>query len=146
MLKRILVEHTHDIFYDVNELSLNKKVKIIKDAFAQNYKWWVDILDCSVSWARQNIDLTFEEIMDKFSDKAHFVIIHRKGFHHDRGFPDPGDKHGLRRWHLEVGFRSHANIAEPDYYLWIYVSEDKVEKFVKKYDLQILNAIKATGQ
>jgi len=125
--------YINDQFYKVKHLSLETKIEIIEDAYSQKYRWWVDKLDCNESFARQTIDWTFDQIMEKFSDGAHFIFIHRQGFVHDRGFPDPGDEYGFNRYHLEVGFRVMSGI---DYFLWIYVDESKVEEFVEKYNLE----------
>ncbi len=127
--------YIHDQFYKVHDLSLETKIEIIEDAYKQNYCWWVDKLEYNGNSARQAIDWTLEQIMEKFNDKAHFIFIHRKGWVHDRGFPDPGDKHGYHRYHLEVGFRSMTGI---DYFLWIFADESKVEEFVDKYNLEPL--------
>ena len=133
LIKNKMRDYTPDQFYKTQDLSLDTKLKIINDAHSQCYEWSVDKLDCNESFARQRIEMSFEDIMEKFNDKAHFVVIHRKGHHHDRGYPDPGD--GWNRWHLEVGFRVMSGI---DYFLWVYVSEDKVEEFVNKYNLEKL--------
>lgn len=65
--------YENDIFYNTQSLSLTEKVAIIEDAFALKTEWWVDILDCSVSWARQRIEMSFEDILLKFHSKAHFI-------------------------------------------------------------------------
>jgi len=127
-----------DIFYDTSQLDFDTKVEIIEDAFGKKYKWWVDVLDCSKSWARQRVVMSFKEIMEKFDDKAYFTVIYRKGYTNNRGFPDPGDGYGYHsRWHLEVGFRSSYTVPV-EWFLWIYCPEDKVESFVNKYNLEAL--------
>jgi len=43
------------IFYDTRELTLSDKIKIIQEAKRISYKWWVDKLDCTISWTRQEL-------------------------------------------------------------------------------------------
>ena len=112
------MEYKRDIFYDVSELTLEKRIDIIKKAFSLKTTWWVDILDCKKSFRRKCIEMSFEEIMKKFDEKCHFVVIHRQG-----NFRFEGD-------FIEVGFCT-INVNEPDYFLWIYVPVDKKDFILK---------------
>ena len=110
-----------DIFYDTRDLSLEQKIAILKDCKEICFRWWTDKLDCSVSFARQSIDMTFEEIMEKFDKKAHFVVIDRAFF--------PIDK----KKHFEIGFSTMSGI---DYFLFLWVENDKMPMIIEKYNLK----------
>ena len=110
-------EYQRDIFYDVDDLPFETKTKILMDAFAINTKWWADHLDCNVSIARQKVDMTFEEIMAKFTKKSLCCVIHRRGY----------DTHG------EFGFRCMGR--GEDYFLWIITTVEDLIKLTERYDL-----------
>jgi hypothetical protein len=112
-----------DIFYKTRELSLSQKIALIKDCKEICFHWWTDKLDCTQSFARQRIDMTFEEIMNKFDNSAHFVVI-------DREFC-PFDE----TKHFEIGFRTMSAI---DYFLWIWVEDDKMPVIIEKYNLKTM--------
>jgi hypothetical protein len=117
-----------DIFYKVGHLSLIQKSIIIHYAKLGAIDWWVDKLDCSESWARQRIDMSFNEIMKKLDEKCHFVIIHR------RGYLDDKDKE-LWKWKGEVGFTTMGLGVE--YYLWIHINEDYLKEMIEEFDLEV---------
>ena len=110
-----------DIFYDIRKLSLAQKIALINDCKDICFHWWTDKLDCSESWARQRIDMTFEEIMAKFSDEAHLAVV-------DRDFYPIDEKK-----HFEIAFRSMTGI---DYFLWIWVEDEKMPMIIEKYNLK----------
>ncbi len=113
-------KYKQDLFYNVKKLPLKDKIDLIETAYKIAYKWWVDELDCSKSFARQEIEMDFETIMKKFNDSAHFVFIHR------RVFED----------YLEIGF---CTMETPiDYYLFLYLNKKHIPMFVKKYNLNIV--------
>jgi hypothetical protein len=113
------MSHQHDIFYKVSDLSLIEKSDIINCAKSKPTAWWVDKLDCAESWARQRVDMSFNEIMQKFGNSCHFTIIHRRGY----------EKKG------EIGFSTMG--LGVDYFLWIEISEDFLEDIIKKFELEI---------
>ena len=110
-----------DTFYDTSELSLNQKVSLINDCKLVCYEWWVDKLDCSESPARQRINITFDEIMGKFTSKAHFVVIDRGHFLE------------FERKHFEIAFRTMTGI---DYFLWIHVEDAMMPDIIEKYGIK----------
>jgi len=110
-----------DIFYNTRELTLAQKIALIKDCMEICFNWWTDKLDCSESWARQRVDLTFEEIMGKFNDEAHFVVIDRKYYFLNE------------KKHFEIAFRTMTAI---DYFLWILVEDEKMLMIIEKYNLK----------
>lgn len=111
-----------DTFYNTRYLSLTQKIELLKDSKSICYTWWVDKLDCSISFARQRIDMSFEEIMEMFSDSAHFVVIDRK-FH-------PLDKVK----HFEIGLS--AMTSPTDYFLFIWIEDEKMPDILEKYKLK----------
>jgi len=110
----IYEQHEH---YDTSVLSFKEKEDLLRKAFDKKFNWWVDKLDCRVSFAREKTDMSFEEVMTHFSDKACMVVIHRK-----KGFLDDAP-------HLEVGFCTMESPIE--YFLWIEVPISLKEEFVK---------------
>ena len=114
--------YERDLFYDTDDLSPLDKIKIIQNAFDVKSEWRVDKLDCSKSFARQKIEMSFPDIMEKFNNNAHFVVIHRKGFSSEE--------------HIgEVAFRT---MSEIEYFLWIYLSVSQLNKIIEKYKLKLL--------
>lgn len=109
------------IFYDVSSLDIKQKISILNNAKENATKWWVDKLDCSESWSRQKINMSFEDILKKFkkAKRHHFVVI--------------------QRFRLttfgEIGFSLKEDV---EYFLWIYVSLHDFEKLIKKYNLKKL--------
>ncbi len=113
------MNYQRDIFYSTEKLSFEQRRQVLLDAKEKCYKWHVDILDCKVSWARQYIDMSFEDIMQKFNNSAHFVIINRKGYKEEE-------------FNLEIGF---STMIDPSYYLWIHLKESEIDYFIEKYKL-----------
>lgn len=107
----------NDIFYNTRHLSISEKVTVLNEAYALHERWWVDILDCNISFARQKVEMSFEDVMLKFNENAHFVIIHRKGFEH----------------YGEIGFCTLKSI---EYFLWIHLTEEKLQYLVLKFALK----------
>jgi hypothetical protein len=110
-------QHIH---YDVSDLSLEEKKDLMKLAFGLAFEWWVDELNCSKSFCRKKVDMSFDDILDKLKENAHVVFINRK----ER--PDTPE-------HLEVGFCSMGVPVE--YFLWIRVpisEKDVFKEYMKK--------------
>lgn len=96
-------------------LTLEQKCQICYQAKEIADRWWVDKLDCSVSFARQLIEMDFETIMSKLNEKALFSIIHRNYIDCEN--------------YIEVGFRTFENDS-PDYFLWICFDLDKLPEIL----------------
>jgi len=115
----------HDIFYNIRHLTLEQKKQLCIDAKEKSFDWRVDKL---VSLARQQIDMSFEDIMSKLDEKCHFVFINRRGDEQWKGkeyFP--------HTWCLETGF---CTLSGADYYLRIYMKDKEKDFFIKKYNLK----------
>ena len=112
----------NDIFYTISDLPIEKIIELLKEAKEMSFEWWVDILDINNSFARQRIDMSFDDVVKRIDNSTHFVFIHRKGY--------PDWEH-----YLEIGFRTmEAN----DHFLFIHVNEEKLKCFVNKYTLKKL--------
>jgi hypothetical protein len=109
-------------FYKIQDLDFKTRKNILYDAKELCEKWHVDILDCSISIRRKKIDMGFHDIMAKFDKDCHFTIIHRKGM-----MLNEDD-------YLEIGFCTMNRPA--DYFLWIFLNEDKLSWFETKYNLE----------
>ena len=106
-----------DIFYDTSGLTHGQQEALLRKAYSICSEWWLDKLDCSVSWARQRVpDASFEDAMSHFVDNAFFVVIHRRQILM------------IDKPYLEVGFRSMEHI---DYFLWIIVPLERSDAIVK---------------
>lgn len=112
------MSYNHDIFYKISDLSLIDKSEIIHYAKRKATDWWVDKLDCAESWSRQKVEMSFSDIMQKFTNKCHFTVIHRRGY----------EKKG------EIGFSTMGLGIE--YYLWINISEEDLDELVEKFELE----------
>ena len=110
-----------DTFYNTKDLSLTQKIELLRDCKEAGYTWWIDKLDCSVSTSRQHIDMDFEEVIKKFDYSAHFSVIDRKY--------SPSDAVKC----FEIGFRTMGIV---DYFLWIWVEDEKMQNILRKYNLQ----------
>jgi hypothetical protein len=112
-----------DTFYNTRRLPLTQKIELLKDCKEVCYTWWVDKLDCSVSTSRQQIEMDFEEIIKKFDEFAHFVVVDRDFFSVDE----------IK--HFAIAFRAMTVL---DYFLWIRVEDKKMQKILEKYNLRLV--------
>jgi hypothetical protein len=108
------------IFYNTKNLTKKKKKEIIDFSYKKCFNTWVDILDCNISWRRQTIDMSYKDVMKRFNQKCHFVII---------------DRYDLltKSRYGEVGFNTLG--SGPEYFLYILVTSDILEEIVNKYKL-----------
>lgn len=103
--------------YRTDHLSLHQKKAICRLAHPKCTNWWADMLDCSKSVRREEIDVSFDEIMEKLDEDAYFTIIHRNSSHEN---------------HLEIGFRTGG--LGPDYFLWMILDPEHIDDFTTKLD------------
>jgi len=106
-------------FFDTDHLSIEEKDTLLRDSKDRCYEWWVDTLDCSISFSRQKTQMEFEDILKKLTNDCLFTIIHRKFIER----------------HLEIGFCTLS--GAPDYFLWIKCHESDIQYFVDKYKLKV---------
>lgn len=121
-------DYQPNVHYDIHDLTMEQRVLLLREAKEDAFEWRVDVLDCSVSSARQQVTMPFEEIMAKFDRACHFVVIHRRGYA-DR----KTERDSMWHWHLEVGFCTMG--LGNSYYLWLLLPEALVEKYTIKYNL-----------
>ena len=112
------------IFYKTNKLSMDEKTALLRDCMEISYVWWADKLDCSVSFARQKYECAFEEILGRFKEDSHFVVINRGTW---------GDVLCEEREHFEIAFRTMESPI--DYFLFIEVESEKMPPILEKYRL-----------
>jgi len=110
------------VFYKTYQMSLENKINFLKDAYKLKTDFWVDVLDCKISSRRQRIKMSFEEILKKFNNECHFVIINRYSIMSE-------ERYG------ETGF---STMTDPDYFLWVYFSLEDLKILIKKYKLKTL--------
>lgn len=104
------------IFYKT-EFSISNKKKLLIESKDLSYHWWVDILDCSKSIRRQEIKMSFEDILNYLKKDSHFVFIHRRSPYEE---------------YIEVGF---STMKTPSYFLWVYCDIRYLSYFISKYNL-----------
>jgi len=113
-------DYQQPIFYDSSYLSLEEKEELCREAYSMCYHWHVDN---QPGWTRERIDMPFEEVLRYlYSNKCHFVIIHRRGYFEKC---------------LEIGFSTldRGSNVGGDIFLWLNLDEDKIPYFVNKYNL-----------
>ena len=121
--------YVQDICYNTSHLTLGQKREICIEAKKVCFEWWVDKLDCSKSVARQNIEMSFEDILKKLTDDCHFVFIYRRGYENWKN-----NKYFKHTWSIEIGFCTMGKGV--DYFLFIYMKEEEKDIFINKYVLE----------
>lgn len=118
-----------DIFYDIEEKSQKQIDSILKECYDLSYNSWVDILDCSKSFCREKIDMSFDEVMElkKTTGRPYYVFIHRRGY-------EKWKTNDFFKWQLEAGFRLMEK--KVDHFLWINCKEECIQPLVSKYKLR----------
>jgi hypothetical protein len=117
--------------WDIQHLSNDEIIELIQDGYDRNYEWWVDTLDCSVSWARQRCEMSYEEVMKKFCKGCHFTFITGEELRHS-----VEDECLYTQRYIEICF-STMTTCRPEYFLWIEVDADEcLNFFIKKYKLK----------
>jgi adenine-specific DNA methylase len=113
-----------DVFYNAEDrLTKDQQVELLEDAKTVCVKWWVDELDCKKSFARQRIEMSWEDAIEHFKNVEGFCmvsVIERK------------EQFDMSR-HLEVSYRIQD--GRRDLFLWIVIQKDIGESFVKKHGL-----------
>ena len=121
--------YLYDIFYQVENLDLESKKSILYEAYNKATSYHVDYLDCDKSIARQRTDLDFNEVIEKFDESCHFVVIYRRG---EDEYKETG--HSIFKWWCgEVGFTTMK--LGVNYFLFIYLTKEDLFKIVDKFAL-----------
>jgi len=99
-----------NIHYSTDKLSFEQKKQVLINAKSVSTDVRTEILDCSKSFRRQDIDMSFDEMLnkfDEFKDQLHFTIINRR-------FDDD---------YIEV---CCSTLSSPNYFLYIDVPVRKL--------------------
>lgn len=105
--------------YDAQHLNPAQQKQLLIDAKAVCFRWWADILDCSRSFHRQPIDISFEDMLEKHTDRAFFSVLYRDSY-----VDDPNDVH------IEVAF---STMTQPDYFMWVLVECEVAKPILDNY-------------
>ena len=113
-----------DIFHSLDHIK-NKR-SFMEDCISQSYKVKCNELDCSKNFCRVFTKKTASEILD-ISEQCiysfwNFII-------RDKRFPEEKE-------YIEAGMSATKNLSSPEYFIWIYIDLEKLDYFVKKYDLK----------
>lgn len=121
-------EYEPDVFFNVQNLSLEQKKKLLRSAYNKRIGFHVDMLDAEKSFSRKEINMSFEEILQKLKDSSHFVFIDRKGFKKSDGKPM-----GKEEYVLEIGFSESED--QKNYYLFIFCDRKEISYFINTFQL-----------
>lgn len=108
------------IFYDVSSLSEDDKLILLAEAKRKNSNWWVDKLDCAKSFSREPIKMSFDNIIKKLDETAHFVVIKRYD-------------HIENKYYGEIGFSTMG--SNVNYFLFIYLKEIHLDYIIDIFEL-----------
>jgi hypothetical protein len=107
--------------FNLHELSRENQLEFFKHSFELKCDWWLDGLDCGVSFRRKKIPgATFEEALSHFNENALSTCISRE---------DSINKPNY--W--EIGFREMNMDDSPEHFLYILVGADKTAELVSLY-------------
>ena len=107
-------------FYNLKKLNLEQLKAFFKDAVALAYDTKVQILDCNISWGRQNTnDKSVQEMLGDVSLKHHNTCINRK-IQHDM---------------LDYGEVCYTTHKHPTYFLYCFLTLDNLKILTDKYSL-----------
>ena len=101
---------------EMDNLPLDLQKDILRKAHSLCYNWWFDELDCSKSFARQTVDIEFEEAMKYMDDPTAIAICML------RLIPEP---------YYEFGFHTMP-ISKPSKFLWIQVTLEEGQKIMEE--------------
>jgi hypothetical protein len=102
-------------------LAPEQRINLLRDAMKVSNNWWVDILT-SKSIARERIDMSFEEVLEKIGDRTYFTFILR--------YPPTKEEP-----YLEVGFRTMCSLPY-EYFLWIHCDLNHSIDLIREYQLK----------
>lgn len=106
---------------DIHYLPLRSKIDILKELKDIAYDIKIDELDCSKSWARQPVDISFEEALTRMTNFHHFTIIRRN-------LCEPED-------YIEACLSS-LNAQEPNTFIWLKIKPEfitNIKKIIFRY-------------
>lgn len=109
--------------FPIHLLSRDNQIALFKKAYELRKDFWLDILDCSISLARQKVhDATFEDALGYFNSDSISTMILR----------DSDDfLLGMKLKYFEIGFRSMGRNV--DHFLYIIVDYDEYQQELIEY-------------
>jgi len=109
---------------EIQLLSHEDKINILRKAKDICFLWNVDILDCAKSWRRERIDIGFEEALKKFDiDYSSNLTVFIRDDCNDN--------------YLEICW-STLN-SNPDYFIWLLLHSGKLKKIKKIIEDELKN-------
>lgn len=111
------MEYQHDIFYDIESLSQDDRLKLLSEAMKMSDDVIVDKIIGIQRQTQPDADPQ-EWLINNLKHDSMWRYIHR------RGYSDP--------YHLQVVIREGGG------FLWVNLPEDKVNYFVNKYKIRTL--------
>lgn len=103
---------------NINKLSQSEKLIFIEDSLKNSFFHSVEILDCSKSWRRERSHLSYQQIVEKYSQDSYITMLYRNNF--DGSY-----------W--EVCLSTMESSVE--YFLWIYVETELGNQLIDKYKI-----------
>lgn len=94
--------------------------EFIKWSKNNSYNYWYDILDCSKSFQREKLDISFDDFCSKIDKNSYLTIILRKH---------------VKDKYIEVTL---STMTDPDYFIWCQIDITNFEKLAQKID-RIIN-------
>mgnify|MGYP006304009817 CR=1 FL=1 len=113
----------NSIFYNVDK---KFEIDLLKEAYEKSYEHYFDVLDVSVSFSRQSVNKTFEE-MFKIYKNSSFKIF-RFIFREDQIMTTKDD-------YIEVGINADGKDGL-SYYMFIHIDVKYLNYFIQKYNLK----------
>ena len=126
-------QHFPSLHYKVPSVEVMREV--LNYARTLSHELKIQILDCNKSFARENIDMSYSDIMERLNENCHMVVIHRRGYESWRFAGNQTSPLLSGVWCGEIGFNTTES---PAYFLFISISEKDLEKVVKKFGLMML--------
>lgn len=110
-------EYLQDIFYNVEALSQDERLELLKEAMFYSTEIRVDEI---IGWQRQNVpDADPQEwLVNHLKPDSIWRFIHRRGYN--------------ETYYIQVVIR------EMECFLWVDLKEEHLDYFIKKYNLKRL--------
>lgn len=107
----------NNIFYNASSLPIERFKQLLVDAKNVSTSFHIDKL---IGYQRQNIDMSFNDVLELLDESCHRIVIYRNQF----------DVEG------EIGF---CTLKGDDIFLFIYLKSGDLFRLINKYELKVLN-------
>lgn len=106
--------------FEINRFGPDVQIELFKKAYELRKDFWLDILDCNISIARQKVkNATFEDALSHFNSNAISSMVVRDDFRPNRNK------------YFEIGFRSMGRHV--DHFLYIIVDYNEHHEELIEY-------------